>query len=59
MKVKSLLFVGISLLLFPNHGMAQFYTIMREKEKRSKTRVTLRQWGTKVMKTIFMPIRIL
>ncbi len=32
MKVKSLLFVGVSLLAFPYQSRAQFYTIMRESE---------------------------
>ncbi len=32
MKVKSLLFVGVSFLAFPYQTMAQFYTIMRESE---------------------------
>ena len=32
MKVKSLLFVGVSFLAFPYQTMAQFYTIMRENE---------------------------
>lgn len=39
MKVKSLLFVGVSLLAFPYQSWAQFYTIMRENgnEKRVVT----------------------
>ena len=39
MKVKSLLFVGVSLLAFPYQSRAQFYTIMREKEVQEKPKV--------------------
>ncbi len=36
MKVKSLLFVGVSLLAFPYQSRAQFYTIMRESEDKKQ-----------------------
>lgn len=40
MKVKSLLFVGVSLLAFPYQSWAQFYTIMRENENEKRVVTT-------------------
>lgn len=43
MKVKSLLFVGMTFLLLPTQMKAQFYTIVREKEVDQKAKTKLSQ----------------
>lgn len=53
MKVKSLLFVGVSLLAFPFQAWAQFYTIMREGKNEKRVENTSQSRGNKIEEEYF------